>query len=264
MERLVYVDRLKGLAMLSVVMGHISLWCFGNEHTFTYNFVYSYHMPLFMFLSGIVIKTLPSLNKCFSKLLRYLLPFITIGIVYAFYLHKTIIFFLQDSMKMGYWYLLVLAIFYVALCPAHYLKGKHVRYLRFLWYIFIFVLFYSLNRLLPEKFRDLFCIRNCYAYWPWFVLGFYTLKTKWLKVLFDNNIMYTICLLSYIPLYYMVCLKDIELYKPLNFTAVFVFYYIFKQRNSSITFIDKTLEYIGRNTLDIYIYIIISLFGICH
>lgn len=254
MLRLVYIDRLRGLAMLSVVMGHFSLWCLENENAFTYNFVYSYHMPLFMFLSGIVIKTLPSFKKCFNKLLRFLCPFLIVGIIYAFYQHKSILFFMSDSMKMGYWYLLALSLFYLVLCPAHYFKGKYVLCFHFLWFILVFAFFYSLNRYLPAKVNDLFCIRNCYVYWPWFIFGFLTLKIKWIKTFFESNMVFTICLASYIPLYYMVYLKGISFYKPLNFSAIVIFYYIFLQRNQTSTYIDKALEYIGKNTLDIYIY----------
>lgn len=53
-----YVDRLKGFAMLCVILGHLCGWDFGGSQTFT-SFVSSYHMPLFMFLSGLVISAPP-------------------------------------------------------------------------------------------------------------------------------------------------------------------------------------------------------------
>ena len=53
MQRLEYFDKLKGMAILLVVMGHLA------EHSINivgspFNALYaSFHMPLFMFLSGV-------------------------------------------------------------------------------------------------------------------------------------------------------------------------------------------------------------------
>lgn len=48
--RIVYIDVLKGVAVFFVVLGHIV----AKEKDFNrlYNFIYSFHMPLFMFLAG--------------------------------------------------------------------------------------------------------------------------------------------------------------------------------------------------------------------
>lgn len=49
-ERIAYIDELKGLAIILVVLGHIV----DGEEAFRslYQFIYSFHMPLFMFLAG--------------------------------------------------------------------------------------------------------------------------------------------------------------------------------------------------------------------
>lgn len=52
-ERIVSVDVLKGLAAYLVVLGHIVT---GKEaYHGIYNFIYSFHMPLFMFLAGCTV-----------------------------------------------------------------------------------------------------------------------------------------------------------------------------------------------------------------
>lgn len=50
-ERIGYLDELKGLAAFLVVLGH--LVTAKQEYRGIYNFIYSFHMPLFMFVSGI-------------------------------------------------------------------------------------------------------------------------------------------------------------------------------------------------------------------
>lgn len=52
-ERIEYIDSLRGLAILLVVMGH-TLESNGYLSSPCYNFIYSFHMPLFFFISGFV------------------------------------------------------------------------------------------------------------------------------------------------------------------------------------------------------------------
>jgi len=49
-ERLVYIDQMKGIAILLVVMGH--LIGYNTECDAAFAFIYSFHMPLFFMISG--------------------------------------------------------------------------------------------------------------------------------------------------------------------------------------------------------------------
>lgn len=50
-ERLDYIDRLKGIAIYLVVVGHLIQFNVVNfEHNVLFCFIYSFHMPLFMLL----------------------------------------------------------------------------------------------------------------------------------------------------------------------------------------------------------------------
>lgn len=62
MVRLQYIDRLKGLAIILVVMGHI--FGFSQPEDGINTFIYTFHMPLFMFLSGLVISCPPISRRC--------------------------------------------------------------------------------------------------------------------------------------------------------------------------------------------------------
>lgn len=62
MVRKQYIDRLKGLAILFVVMGHIFLFS-EHENDCINKFIGTFNMPLFMFLSGLVISTPPILKR---------------------------------------------------------------------------------------------------------------------------------------------------------------------------------------------------------
>ena len=85
--RIKYIDQLKGLAIILVVMGHVcsfSLSIDGTEFNYFYS---SFHMPLFAFLSGIFsYKNFKEWNKCElllflkKKSLRIIIPFIWWGL----------------------------------------------------------------------------------------------------------------------------------------------------------------------------------------
>lgn len=60
--RIAELDFLKGVAIICVVIGHVHLFTFprGGYDEMCYEFIYSFHMPLFMFISGfLAIKTPP-------------------------------------------------------------------------------------------------------------------------------------------------------------------------------------------------------------
>ena len=85
-NRIEYIDKLKGIAIICVVMGHLSEKSMLIKDIPFNHFYGSFQMPLFMFLSGIfAFKTFSKcsfeefLNFFKKKVLRILIPFLTIG-----------------------------------------------------------------------------------------------------------------------------------------------------------------------------------------
>ena len=59
-ERIEYVDQLKGLAILFVVIGHVYNFRTVDPQTnWVFKLIYSFHLPLFFILSGYVGKITP-------------------------------------------------------------------------------------------------------------------------------------------------------------------------------------------------------------
>ena len=119
-RRLGYIDGIKGFAITLMVMGHVIAWMFDDwrvlistpsSPALLWNFIYSFHMPLFIFVSGYLfgrkqINGYESYLKYVGrKFLSLLTPFFVMGIVvhyyYAFVYGKTYHWF-------AYWYLLTL------------------------------------------------------------------------------------------------------------------------------------------------------------
>lgn len=52
-KRLPYLDNIKGLLIILVVIGHAIQYCLPTyEMNISFRFIYSFHMPLFFFVSG--------------------------------------------------------------------------------------------------------------------------------------------------------------------------------------------------------------------
>lgn len=68
-ERILYIDNLRAFAIMLVVMGHILQFTFGDSHGFDhpfFKFIYSFHMPLFFFISGMFAKGFTPPIYCIS------------------------------------------------------------------------------------------------------------------------------------------------------------------------------------------------------
>lgn len=53
-QRINYIDRMKGFAILVVVLAHVFLFTFDMGDSLIFKFCASFEMPLFMFVSGFV------------------------------------------------------------------------------------------------------------------------------------------------------------------------------------------------------------------
>lgn len=113
MERLVYIDILKGIAIILVVMGHMFVPYTDYLQSPINQMIYSVHMPLFIFLSGLVFHLSQSKKATrttiIKRALSLLLPFFCFSAVYCF--AKNISYtdmLLKNEMHNGYWFTLVL------------------------------------------------------------------------------------------------------------------------------------------------------------
>lgn len=67
-DRLVYIDIAKGIAIILVVIGHLLQYNFsGTYKHILFNWIYSFHMPVFMMLSGYVSAYNTNITTIFSS-----------------------------------------------------------------------------------------------------------------------------------------------------------------------------------------------------
>lgn len=118
MERKIYIDIAKGIAIMLVVVGHlVQNNLTGSTAKALFDFIYSFHMPLFMFLSGYVAslsieRNLADKTQFLAKKARcLLLPFVSWGGINMLVLHKMSWTSLMDLIMFpdnGLWFLVVL------------------------------------------------------------------------------------------------------------------------------------------------------------
>lgn len=254
--RIQYIDRLKGFAILAVIFGHLCMWQLGGYNSPTW-FVNTFHMPVFLFLSGLVI-TPPDLHKCLRKLLQFLLPGLIVGGVYAYYYGSDIVRFLYQESKMGYWYLFVLSGYYVLMSLFHYLNtynGKKGFLVDLVLAATIFVALAGLHFLLGKKVSDLFCVYKMFTFWPVFFFGYMVKKYQKLKDFVFSNIGYTIALIVYAVGLYL-SYKEFWYYIgiPMGVFAAAFFVNLFQRRENQSSFAERELARLGRGSLDVYIF----------
>lgn len=255
-NRVEYVDRLKGFAMLSVVIGHLCAWDFGGNTMFT-ELVSTYHMPLFMLLSGLVISAPPSWRKCLRKIIQFMMPAVVVGLVYSYYKGISVHDFFFNCMKFGFWYLFVLAFFYILLLPFNSIstcEGKKGAFYHLSLALAIYAAISVIYYLLPGSVDDLLCVRVMKRFYPAFMLGFFMRRYGIANNLLNHNWMFTVSLLSFIACLLLIRHGYEHLEIPTGLVGAFSFFWLFKEREHDSSFIESELARIGRCSLDVYIY----------
>ena len=135
MKRIQYLDQMKGVAIIFVVIGHIFLFTPGASSTQVDTMLSIFHMPVFFFISGfLAYKVLPDMKSVSKRMWQkghaLLFPYIVFAGLYCLYSGK-------DYVKL--------------------LMGGGAEYW-FLWTLFILTEFFILYEQLAGK------IRNAYMY----------------------------------------------------------------------------------------------------
>ena len=163
-ERVYFGDNYKGILILLVVFGHF-IYSYANNLSGSfvqniYIFIYSFHMPAFIFCSGYFSKSERSRSKeSLTKLFLYYVFFNTLMLVFTH-------FYMGSSIKLltpyySYWYILSL-IFWRALAG----KLSNVKGIVILSVAVSMLLGYS------KEFTNLLSLRRTVAFFPFFIAGY--------------------------------------------------------------------------------------------
>lgn len=181
-ERNILIDILKGLAIFLVVFGHFIQY-YDVTHNIAFfsdtifKFIYSFHMPLFIFLSGFLfydtIKKYSAKEIIFKKFKRILIPLFIVSIVGLLLMilknnFASFNLLIKDYLHLlftGYWFVWALLMCFSTITIVSKLfKDK----------IYIYLIIFLLIFLLPDGSLTLY-----YKYMlPFFLVGYYINKIK--------------------------------------------------------------------------------------
>ncbi len=255
-KRITYYDALKTFSIFVVIMAHIFLYSFHETDNMVCIFTGAVNMPMFMFVSGL-LSGKPSLQGCKKKLRILLLPTIIVGVIYTYIKGLPVPSFFTNSMHFGYWFCFTLWMYHVL----YFLTFKLSEFLklttalrRSLLLSIEVVILLLISRLIPYDniVTDTLSLQCFFKFLPYFAYGVVlSLLPNTRVALETNNQLFSFSLLSLFVLTYIglgITLVNIVIAFAYINVMVYIFYQIFNKRNNRI------IEYIGKRTLDIYLF----------
>ena len=255
-QRIQYIDRLKGLAMLTIVFAHCEV--IGELTDGPYyltDFAQFAHLFLFMFLSGYMVSCIPNRKKIIIKLAQFLCPFIFVGYALCFLgQNKSFVDFITDLWKNGLWYLLTLAEYYILLMPLRLNKAEKIKnkfMVDIAYFLGIYFLLYACRCHLQTSIQNVIGVNHLYGFWFLFFIGFLCKRYDFTSFIEQHNWVFSAALLFVVIRLIWQPLGSIP--KLPELANILVLFYLFLKRESTNTFLENQLAYIGRNSIDVYI-----------
>ncbi len=177
-ERDLRIDNMKGLIILLVILGHtISHTNLEGLNYILYAFIYAFHMPLMMIMSGYVVGSIlkRSLNENFTNNFKQLLvPFIAINYLYQLieylFLAKPIHANIFAYPTFATWFILCLFVYRLLV--------KYV--VKYKYYLLVSFLIMLCTSFVPEEYFNYYSLYRLFSFQFYFLLGY------WLK--YDFNL----------------------------------------------------------------------------
>mgnify|MGYP005761114225 CR=1 FL=1 len=257
-KRVEYFDNLKAILIFLVVFGHLLItYRFTNEYaSVLINFIYVFHMPLFIFISGYFSKY--DKKNVFTN---YLIPYLFFN--YLYFLLFPPIYGFRISLPIGmYWFLISLICWKLIIKYIDKIKG-----------IFIISLLIARGAGVFEDITAAFSFSRTLKFLPFFVLG-YKFKKEWFwKIKEIPKIIFFMLLIATLTLFFVSYKLDLISYDmlirsqsyhlsgftnkdgllittfiitPLTFLLIFITMYVTPKKRNLFT-------YIGKNTMVIYL-----------
>lgn len=257
-ERIHFVDRLKGFAMMSVVIAHISFFTFKEDPSLVSLIASSFQMPVFMFLSGFVILSPPSLKKTVVKWCCFLCPFLFVGLLFRFVFFREVGELFFNNIKSGYWYLYTLACFYFFLLLFRWnsrKEGKWAFFIDVMLALSVFAGIIFLKKTCENTVSaGLLSTHQLSSYWPWFIGGHIARKYNFIGVLSKQPWIYSISLVLYLIFAAVYCSGHYGFFMLSALFAIPTFVFVFLSRENKTSGVENYLELVGKKSLDVYIF----------
>ena len=178
------VDVLRGFAIMLVILGHAvakeNIVTSGNVFCNTlYNYIYSFHMPLFFVISGFVFSVKDNFKEHVIRIVRSLLiPYVVFNL-FTIFLQQILPFFTVEGRSVAQqvktmvlnggnlWYIYVLIEFRLLFYVIHKIMDRNIKR-----GVILFLLFFITASLTLPDFKY-FLFSSFVSYAPFFMLGYF-------------------------------------------------------------------------------------------
>ena len=279
-KRIEYIDALRGFAMILVIYFHIPSYCLGNAYMGFNDILEWVRMPLFFFISGFVFfkadriwtsGTIKSVLK--KKFMVQIIPMIVFMTLF-FYLFGYMEPASFGSDKKGYWYTFVLFEYFVLYIGAEALFNRQ-RTNKGELFVFLSVLLISLTSFYYAKYYTRYAdelgnwktilgflsfvkIRHFIFFW----FGTFVRKNFGSFIAFTNKAYFLVAVIilyltmTIFPFVYHTQGIEYVAYIATGFAITILVFTFFRKNERLLTkdkWLGKSLQFIGRRTLDIYL-----------
>lgn len=279
-KRIEYIDALRGFAMILVVYFHIPSYCLGNAYIGFNDILEWVRMPLFFFISGFVFykadriwngETIRKVLK--KKFMVQIIPmavFMTLFLILFDYMEPASF----GSDKKGYWYTFVLFEYFVLYIGASALFNKHNTHKGEI-YVFLSVILISLMSFYYAKYYTRYAdelgiwkdilgflsfvkIRHFIFFW----FGTFIRKNFDKFIVLTSNTSFLVAVIAIylvmtlFPVVYHTTGLEYIAYITTGLAMTILVFTLFRKYERLLTkdkWLGKSLQFIGRRTLDIYL-----------
>lgn len=185
-ERIYFWDNIKFLLIVLVVVGHaIDLYTkdsLAMKELFL--FIYIFHMPLFIFISGYFSKGAISgkklrVDKVFMYLILYVMLKTCFFIMSKYLFKEEQVTFNLLTESMIPWYLFAMSVWY---CGTYFIKKLNHSH------VFILSIILSIAIGYNKNIMDFLCLSRIIVFFPFFILGYYLNKENIIKILSNKKL----------------------------------------------------------------------------
>lgn len=226
-KRIYYFDNLKFLLITLVVIGHFlsNMYSFSYNFKGIYTFIYTFHMPLFIFITGYFSKSFIKNDKIkIGKVISYFILYLMLKSF--FYLFD--IFILKDYYEINYlkasglpWYILATCFYYLSTIV---LRKTKFKYSITISVICALLIGYS-------NIQDFLALSRVIVFFPFFIMGYYIDKEKINKLLNSKFIFRIIGFIILIS-FFIICMnKNINMWQFKKLVTGRNYYSIFLDNN---------------------------------
>lgn len=200
MNRIAYFDNAKAILIFLVVVGHILSKFLHNNHVLDsiYVFVYTFHMPAFILISGYFSKKVYEAGYLTKLVKKLLLPYAILQVSYSLYY----LYIFDDSISLSFfiprwalWFLVSLILWNILL----YFFGK-IKYGLPIAIVISLLIGYD------SHVSEFLSISRTFFFFPFFLMGYYLQNSHFEKLKTRTNIIIgtIIGVILFISIYYFI------------------------------------------------------------